>query len=323
MLAVVLQGGKVHIEREHPRPAVEPGEARVRTLLSGVCDTDLQLVRGYMGFAGVPGHEFVGRVLEAPSPNWIGQRVVADINAGCGQCADCVERDGHHCTERTVLGILGRSGAFAEELSIPERCLVAVPDSVSDEHAVFAEPLAAALHVLDALPARGADRPRLAVVGDGKLGLLIALSLSATGEHVSLVGHHEEKLLLAAAHGITTLLENELGNETFDVVVEATGSSGGLRRAIALTEPRGTLVLKTTISGEHSVDLAPLVVNELTVVGSRCGDLSRAMQALARGIVDPTPLIAARYPLTRADAALAHAARSGALKVLIAGAESE
>ncbi len=321
MLAVVLEGGKVRIEADHSPPRNEPGSARVQTRLAGVCDTDLQLARGYMGFAGVPGHEFVGRVLEAASPEWKGERVVADINAGCGRCPDCVERNGHHCTTRTVLGILGRSGAFAEQLTIPERCLVKVPDSVSDEHAVFAEPLAAALHVLDALPKTSAGS--IGVVGDGKLGLLIALGLAGAGQEVTLVGHHRQKLDLAGSRSVRTCLESELHDQQFEVVVEASGSSTGLKRAIALTQPRGTLVLKTTVSGEHRVDLAPVVVNELTVVGSRCGDLAQAIAALADGRIDPTPLIEARYPLTRADEAFAHAARPGALKVLIEGVDHE
>lgn len=309
-----------------------PGEARIGVRLAGVCDTDLQLARGYMGFDGVPGHEFVGQVLEADDPAWVGARVVGDINAGCGSCPDCLGQSlaGHHCQGRSVLGIVGRSGAFAEQLCLPERCLTRVPDSVSDEQAVFAEPLAAALHVLDEIPhgynQRQAPGDPIVVLGDGKLGLLIALSLVGSGLHVRLVGHHAAKLELArracgAEHQgkLHCLLESQLGvSEQSSIVVEATGSSAGLARAFTLVRPRGTVVLKTTVADPLSLDLAPLVIHELRLVGSRCGDMQRAVRALEQGVVDPTPLIEARYALRQAEAAFEHAARRGALKVLIA-----
>jgi len=313
VLALVLDGS-ARLDPQVPDPARGPGEALVGVRLAGVCDTDLQLARGYMGFRGVPGHEFVGTVLEADDPGWVGRRVVADINAGCGVCAECRARGGHHCASRTVLGILGRGGAFAERLVVPERCLVAVPADLEDDRAVFAEPLAAALHVLDELA--GADR--CLVLGDGKLGLLIALALHGHGLPTTLVGHHAHKLALASAAGLTTLLEEALppGLQA-PLVVEATGSESGLSRALSLLAPRGTLVLKTTVAARLSVDLAPVVIHEQRVVGSRCGDLSRAVAALAGGRVDPRPLIEARYPLGAADVALARAGRRGALKVLI------
>lgn len=286
--------------------------------LAGICDTDLQLARGYMGYRGVLGHEVVADVVECDSPSWRGRRVVADINAGCGHCADCRERSGHHCSQRTVLGILRRNGALAEELVVPEHCLVAVPDDVPDERAVFAEPLAAALHVLDELPEGFSER--VLVLGDGKLGLLIAQALSTAGVGVTLIGHHREKLELARSCGARVLLESELdpARERALVVVEATGSTGGLELALSLTKPRGTLVLKTTVAGRVEVDLAPVVVNELRVVGSRCGNMQRAIDALSAGL-DPAPLVAARYPLTEAERALAHAATKGTLKVLVEG----
>ena len=287
----------------------------VEVRLAGVCDTDLQLARGYMGFRGVPGHELVGRVLAADDAQWIDKRVVADINAGCGVCADCIERDGHHCATRTVLGIVGRSGAFAERVVVPERCLVEVPDLVTDERAVFAEPVAAALHVLDDVDPRG----HIAVLGDGKLGLLIALSLASAGARVSLVGRHAHKLALAAPAGVTTYLEADAKEALsgVDAVVEATGNPGGLALALALVRPRGTVVLKTTVAEPLSIDLAPAVVNELRLVGSRCGDMRRAVNALAAGTLDPSKLVEARYPLAEADQAFSHAARKGALKILI------
>jgi 2-desacetyl-2-hydroxyethyl bacteriochlorophyllide A dehydrogenase len=304
---------------DYPNPVRAAGEARIRTRVAGVCDTDLQLARGYMSYRGVLGHEFVGEVVDADDPAWIGRRVVAGINAGCGSCEDCRKASGHHCARRTVLGILGRDGALAEELVVPERCLVAVPDAVPDDCAVFAEPLAAAAHVLDE-PFAEAKEPVI-VLGDGKLGQLIARALIAGGKKVTLVGHHRDKLALAAAAGATTLLESEIDAErsVTDLVVEATGSASGLERAFALVRPRGRVVLKTTVAGRFNVDLAPVVINELSLAGSRCGDMKRAIELLARGAVDPRPLIAARYPLAQADEALRHAARPGTLKILVEG----
>ena len=313
MLALILDGS-ARLDPAAPEPSRGPGEALVGVRLAGVCDTDLQLARGYMGFRGVPGHELVGTVLEADDPTWLGRRVVADINAGCGVCLECRTRGGHHCPQRTVLGILGRGGAFAERLVVPEGCLVAVPDDLPDEAAVFAEPLAAALHVLDE---RG-EADRALVLGDGKLGLLIALALRAEGLPTTLIGHHAHKLALAAAAGVDVLLEEALpGGLAAPLVVEATGSEAGLARAISLVAPRGTLVLKTTVAARHGLDLAPVVIHELRLVDSRCGDLGRAIAALQAGRIDPRPLVEARYPLVGAQQALAHAGRRGALKVLI------
>jgi alcohol dehydrogenase len=305
---------------DYPSPVRTPGEARLRTRVAGVCDTDLQLSHGYMNYRGVLGHEFVGEVVEADDPAWIGRRAVADINAGCGSCESCRTNSGHHCARRTVLGILGRDGALAEELVVPERCLVAVPDSVPDDCAVFAEPLAAAAHVLDE-PITPTKDPVI-VLGDGKLGQLIARALIAGGAKVTVVGHHPDKLALAALAGAATLLESEIEAERglTDLVVEATGSASGLERAFSLVRPRGRVVLKTTVAGRFDVDLAKVVINELSLAGSRCGDMKRAIELLEQRAVDPRPLIAARYPLARADEALRHAARPGTLKVLVEGA---
>lgn len=323
------------LNRDTPPPERLPGEARIRVRAAGVCDTDLQLARGYMGFKGIPGHEFVGEVVEADQEQLVGQRVVGDINAGCGECADCSRERlaGHHCSRRSVLGILGRSGAFAEELCLPERCLVTVPEGVRDEAAVFAEPLAAALHVLDELP-QGFDvsETKVApavVLGDGKLGLLIAAALAGSGLHVALIGHHESKLALlpelCEPSRVRGHLERELDEDASlaetlagaPLIVEATGSANALQRAFTLVRPRGTVVLKTTVADPLSLDLAPVVINELKLVGSRCGDMRRAIAVLERGDVVPHPLIQARYPLQQADKALEHAGRKGVLKVLI------
>jgi len=312
--------GKIALQHDWPAPERPPGEALLRVRLAGICDTDLQLARGYMGFRGVLGHEFVGEVVACDTRAWLGKRVVADINASCGTCPECRLRDGHHCEARTVLGIVGRGGALAEELVVPERCLVEVPLSVSDEHAVFAEPLAAALHVgrsFSVAELKGGGR--VAVLGDGKLGLLTVMALAAMGVSPILVGRHNTKLALVAASCLETRLESSLDEQPLgscDVVIECTGSAAGLTRAISLVRPRGTLVLKTTVAGATSVDLSPVVVNEISVVGSRCGVMRDAVDALAQGL-DPSALIAARYPLAEAERAFAHAATRGSLKVLV------
>lgn len=312
MLALLLDGGP-RLVTDAPPPTRPPGEALLAVRVAGVCDTDLQLARGYMGFRGIPGHELVGEVLDADDPAWRGRRVVADINAGCGACDDCLRRDGHHCPTRTVLGILGRGGAFAEEVVVPQRALVAVPDSLDDDRAVFAEPLAAALHVGDEL---GPGDDRAIVLGDGKLGLLTALALARAGVATTVVGHHRDKL--ARIDGVTGLLEDDLpAGLSAPVVVEATGSAAGLARAVSLCAPRGKLVLKSTVAAPHAIDLAPIVIHELRVIGSRCGDLRAAIDLLARGALDPRPLIDARYPLRDAERAFAHAGRKGALKILV------
>lgn len=320
MQALVLgQDSSARVMPDHPAPERRAGEALVRVRVSGVCDTDLQLARGYMGFVGVPGHEFVGDVIDADDITWKGRRVVADINAGCGACEDCARRHGrgHHCATRTVLGIVGRSGSFAELLAVPERCLVGVPDALDDDRAVFAEPLAAALHVLDEFAER---KPRRALVlGDGKLGQLIVRALLGEGVPTTLVGRHVHKLAIAGAAGAETFLETELPPSLrgAELVVEATGSEGGLTQALALVAPRGVVVLKTTVAAKLTVDLAPLVIHEVKLVGSRCGDMQRAIDVLASGAVDPLPLVEARYPLARAAEALLHAGRRGALKILV------
>ena len=305
---------------DQPEPMRAPGEVLIGMLWAGICDTDLQLARGYMRFRGTLGHEFVGQVLDADQRSLVGTRVVADINANCLLCESCRRGDAHHCAQRSVLGITARDGALAERLVMPAHTLVHVPDTVPDQHAVFAEPLAAALHVLDDLRDLPAAAGPTVVLGDGKLGLLIALALVSDGRRVVVVGHHESKLSLARALGAEGVLERELAADLQGVpaVVEATGSAAGLTRALALLRPRGRLILKTTIAGPTPVDLAPVVINELRLFGSRCGDMHEAVTALSRGL-DPSVLIAARYGLAQADAALVHAARPGTLKVLVEG----
>lgn len=318
MRALVLDE-RVRLRRDLSEPERPPGEVEIALRTAGVCDTDLQLARGYMAYQGVLGHEFVGEVVGADDSSWLGRRVVGDINAGCGTCSDCRERDGHHCRHRTVLGIVGRRGCFSDRFCLPQSNLVAVPDELSDVMAVFAEPLAAALHVLDDI-AGVVDSAGVAVLGDGKLGLLIAMAVRSAGHACSVIGRHEHKLELARAVGCTTVLEEDADHvpaASFDAVIEATGSVGGSSRAFELTRPRGTVVLKTTVAQPWTVDLSPVVIHELRLLGSRCGDLDRAIRVMAEGRVDPRPLVEADYDLDEAEAAIAHAGRRGALKVLL------
>ncbi len=317
MRALVFDGARARID-DLPEPELGSDEALVHVRLAGVCDTDLELVRGYRAFRGVLGHEFVGEVDARDASELAGRRVVADINLGCGACRECVREGGHHCTQRRVVGIHGHQGAFAERLALPRRNLVALPDTLDDARAVFAEPLAAALHVLDELPA--AREGEAIVIGDGKLGLLVALALHGAGVQTRVIGHHADKLARVAACGLATLLEHELGptpERSAALVVEASGSASGLALALALARPRGCVIMKTTRAAPISIDLAPLVIHELRVVGSRCGDMRRAVATLAAGTIDPRPLVDARVPLARADEALARAASRGCLKVLI------
>ena len=297
------------------------GEALVRVRLAGVCNTDLEIARGYAGFEGTLGHEFVGVVEDAPSSysSLKGRRVVGEINAGCGACELCRAGDPRHCPARTVLGIVGRDGAFAEYLSLPAENLLPVPDHVADERAVFTEPLAAAAGITERVPIdRGA---RVAVVGDGKLGLLCAQALKAlTGAEVTLVGKHQSKLGIAARRGVETVLLEELppsARRTFDIAVEASGSPQGFRTALELLRPRGTLVLKSTFHGTTEINAAPVVVDEIQIVGSRCGRFPSALELLQSDAVDVESLITEEYALADGLRAIERAAAPGVLKVLL------
>lgn len=309
--------------RDLPRPNPPPGEALIRVTLAGICNTDVELAGGYMAFRGIPGHEFVGVVETAPDPAWVGRRVVGEINANCGRCETCLAGRPTHCPHRTTLGIVTRDGAFAEYVSLPLHLLHAVPDQVADDQAVFTEPLAAALEILQQVHIRATDR--VVVLGDGKLGLLIAQVLAMTGADVTAIGRHPGKLEIVARRGVRTSVGGAGVPPGADVVVEVTGSVYGFRQARALVRPRGTLVLKSTFAG----DLSPLfigeglnlmialVVDEITLVGSRCGPFAPALRLLAEDRVDVRSLIHARYPLSDALTAFDHAQRPGVLKVLV------
>jgi threonine dehydrogenase-like Zn-dependent dehydrogenase len=319
MLALRFENNRAAVAEVSP-PAPAAGEALVRVRLSGVCNTDLEIVRGYAGFEGTLGHEFVGEVLSAPgSPELEGRRVVGEINAGCGHCALCRMGDPRHCEGRTVLGIKGRDGAHAELLSLPVVNLLAVPASVPDERAVFAEPLAAACGVVERVEIT--RQTRVAVVGDGKLGLLCAQALKAMkGAAITLVGRHEAKLAVARRRGVETVELDDLPRtaaRSFDVVVEASGSPAGFSTALGLLRPRGTLVLKSTFHGTTELEAAPVVVDEISIVGSRCGRFGPALELLERDAVDVESLIRDVLPLSQGVSALERAARPGVLKVLL------
>lgn len=300
---------------ERARPEPGPGEAGVRVRLAGICNTDLEMVKGYYPYTGIPGHEFVGIVEAAPdAPSWVGKRVVGEINVVCDRCPACAAGRRTHCENRTVLGIRGRDGSFAEHLVLPVSNLHAVPDAVSDESAAFTEPLAAALQIQEQVRVGPGDR--VVVVGDGKLGNLVAQTLALTGCGLLVVGRHATKLALLQERGIATATDEPPRGQA-DLVVECTGSPAGFERARRMVRPRGTLVLKSTYAGPAPVDLSSVVVDEITLLGSRCGPFVRALELLERKLVDVEPLIHARYPLAEGLAAFAHAAQPGVLKVLL------
>ncbi len=314
MIAVHLQAGQVSIV-DADIPRLRDGFALIRMLFAGVCNTDLELQRGYYGFSGIPGHEFVGEVVRANNHSLIGKRVAGEINLACGNCEFCKIALARHCSRRTVLGIVQHPGAFAEFLSLPEENLHVLPDEISSEEAVFIEPLAAACEILDQVQIPRSTR--VAVLGDGKLGLLIAQVLHAHGAHVTLYGRHERKLSIARRMGIDGATSEAANGASYPVLVEATGSPDGLRQAIGMTQPRGTIVLKSTVHGDVSFDSAPLIVNEISLIGSRCGRFEPAIKLLQEKAVNVQPLISSEFPLSRAVEAFAEAQRPGVLKVLL------
>jgi len=317
MKALRFEKGALRIAEDTAIPRRDD-EALVRVSMAGICNTDLEIVRGYAGFTGTLGHEFVGVVEDSPDPDQIGCRVVGEINAGCGVCELCRAGDPRHCPQRTVLGIHHRDGAFAEFLSLPPQNLLMVPDAVTDHQAVFTEPLAAACEILDQVEITSAHR--VAVIGDGKLGQLIARVLVTTECDLVLVGKHADKLQLAAEVGIkvTELAALKLDPASrFDVVVEASGAPSGLQLALDLVRPRGTVVLKSTFHGKAELDTWRIVVDEISLVGSRCGRFERALELLEAGAVDLEGLIAGEYSLADGVAAMERAQSAGTLKVLL------
>jgi alcohol dehydrogenase len=303
--------------REVPDPLPGPGEALIRMRLAGICGTDLQILKGYSGFRGVPGHEFVGEVMECSDKRWIGKRVVGEINVTCGKCEWCRRGLGRHCEARTVMGIIGRPGAFAESIALPVVNLHEVPVEVPDEEAVFVEPLAAAAEILEQMPlARGT---RVAVLGAGRLGLLVAQVLRHAGADVTLIGRSDWKLRMARSWGIGTA---QLGVEpvnlrSFRIVVETTGSPHGLEQSLDLVEPRGTVVMKSTFHEPAQFDSAKLVVHEITLLGSRCGNFAVALDLLRRDAIHVEEMISRVFPLAEGVEAFRYVKTEPCLKVLL------
>jgi alcohol dehydrogenase len=302
-------------DRTSPEPT--PDQALIRVLLAGICNTDLEITRGYMGFRGVLGHEFVGRVERASDAAWIGRRVVGEINCACGACPTCLRGEASHCPDRTTLGIDRRDGALAEYCLLPLRNLYRVPDGVTDRQAVFVEPLAAALEITDRAHVRPTER--VVVIGDGKLGLLVAQVLRLTGCDLLAVGHHARNLAILAGQGIDICLEDAVPAEApqADLVVDCTGHPSGFALARRLVRARGRLVLKSTFQGINQVDLTALVVDEVTLIGSRCGPFAPALRLLSQGAIDVDSLVEAEFPLEQGLAAFERAGARGALKVLV------
>jgi threonine dehydrogenase-like Zn-dependent dehydrogenase len=315
MLALCVQKKKLSVKNV-VRPD-QPDEALVRVLLSGICNTDLEIARGYAGFNGTIGHEFVGVVEESSDRKLIGRRVVGEINAGCGNCDLCHAGDSRHCASRTVLGIHGRDGAHAEFLQLPTVNLLSVPDNIDDEHAVFTEPLAAACGIIERVKISSSDR--VAVIGDGKLGLLCAQVVALTGASVVLIGKHSSKLRIAERRGVETVRPKEAAKRRgeFDVVVEASGSASGFGLALDLLRPKGQLVLKSTFHGKTELDAARIVVDEISIVGSRCGRFTPALDLLRKDAIDVDSLISEEYSLSNGVHAMRRAATRGVLKVLL------
>ena len=303
--------------REVDKPTRAPGEALIKVLLAGICGTDREILKGYSGFRGIPGHEFVGRVVECDNSQWIGQRVVGEINLACGRCEWCAKGLGRHCPHRTVLGIVNHDGAFAEFLTLPVVNLHRVPEEISDQAATFVEPVAAAAEILEQM--RLAPGTPVAIIGDGRLGLVTAQVLKHAGAQVTLIGRHAWKLDLARAWGVRVLSEGdgELTAGSFPVTVEATGSPRGIGEALRLVAARGTVVMKSTFHGAAQFDATKLVVDEVTLLGSRCGLFAPALALLRHGHVTVHHLVSKVFPLEQGLQAFEYLDHTSALKVLL------
>lgn len=315
-MKALVWDGKLAV-RELPAPQRAPGEALIQVLMAGICGTDREILKGYSGFHGIPGHEFVGRVIECDDPDWVGKRVVGEINLACGHCRWCARNLGRHCPHRTVLGIVNRNGAFAEYVTLPVANLHKVPAEISDQAAVFTEPLAAACEILEQMTVLPGTP--VAIIGDGRLGLLVAQVLHHAGADVTLIGRHAWKLDLARAWGVRVLAEGDgqLAASSFPVTVEASGSPRGIQEALRLVEPRGTLVMKSTFHGAAKFDATKLVVDEVTLLGSRCGVFQPALDLLEQGGVTVNHLITKTFAFDQALEAFEFLDQTSALKVLL------
>lgn len=314
MKALRFNGKSLNYLENYPKPKGD--ETIVRVSLAGICGTDLEILQGYMSYEGVLGHEFVGIVEGSKNKDLIGKRVVGEINVGCENCNSCKKGMQRHCPNRTVLGILNRDGAFAEYLSLPERNLHVLPDSLTDKQAVFIEPIAAAFEIKEQIFLK--PDWRVAIVGDGRLSQLIASVLKLSCTSITCFGRHEKKLQRLKRMGIKTKIGIESDDkQAFDLVVEATGNKSGFLDSMMIVKPKGNVVLKSTIASKENIDLTPAVVNEITLVGSRCGPFRPAINALASGIISVDGLIDSEYPLEKFQEAFNHAKKSDTLKVVL------
>ena len=313
MRALVFDG-KLKYLTDYPIPRPASNEALIRITCAGICNTDIEITRGYMGFRGIPGHEFVGIVEKCEKKDLTGKRVVGEINIGCGNCLYCRNRLQNHCSNRSVLGILNRNGVFAEYTTLPVKNLHKAPDSVSDEEAVFVEPLAAAYEILEQATISSSDK--VCVLGDGKLGLLVAQVIATTGSNLFAVGKHPEKLSILDKAGIKTKLSADFKEREFDMVIDCTGSPSGMETALRIVKPRGTIVLKTTIAKRGRIDLNQIVINEITLICSRCGPFPASIKAIKSQKIDLYPLISKVFSLKEGIKAFQYASKK-ALKVII------
>jgi len=314
MKALFFNGEKLDFIPDYPEPHND--EALVKVRLAGICGTDLEILNGYMSYKGILGHEFVGTVVKSKNNNLIGKRVVGEINAGCEKCDSCKKGLQRHCPNRTVLGILNRDGAFAEYLSLPEQNLHVIPDSISDEEAIFVEPVAAAFEIKEQIPLK--SDWKLAIVGDGRLAQLIVSVLKTTCKDITCFGKHKNKLDRLQDLGVKIKIGISVEEEhIFDLVVEATGSNSGFLDSLKLVKPRGSVILKSTIASKENLDLTPAVVNEITIVGSRCGPFRPAIEGISTGMISVDGLIQSTYPLEKFKKALEDASRPSTLKIVL------
>lgn len=300
---------------DYPVPRPKQDEALIRVTYAGICNTDIEITKGYMGFRGVLGHEFVGVVEKCSERGFLGKRVVGEINLGCGKCLYCRNKMPNHCPDRSVLGILNKDGAFAEYVTLPVRNLHKIPNSIPDEEAIFIEPLAAAHEIIDQVGISSSDR--VCVLGDGKLGLLVAQVIETAGCKLSVIGRHREKLSILDELGIKTGLGLEFRGRDFDIVIDCTGSPSGIRTALQIVKPRGRIVLKTTIANRVQIDMNQFVINEISLIGSRCGPFPPAIKAIRSRQIDLYSLVSSIYPIEEGLKAFQHASLKNALKVIL------
>lgn len=317
MKALVFDNELKYVEN-YPNPVPQKGEVLIKVTHAGICNTDVEITKGYMGFKGICGHEFLGIVEEvnAEDKSLLGKRVTGEINLGCNNCPDCFNNMQRHCQNRQTFGILKKDGAFAEYVTLPIENVVEIPATISDEDAILIEPLAAALEILEQVHIKPADK--VAILGDGKLGLLISLVLSTTQADVVTIGKHENKLDILNKQGIKTkFLKDTNEMKYYDIVVDATGSVDGFEKAISLVKPRGIFVLKSTVAAEKPLNLAPVVIDEITIVGSRCGQFRPALRLLEKKVLDLKPLLSKTFDFTNAKEAFEYAQEKGVLKVVM------